>query len=135
MRCPATIRRRSSIASNCGRRGPISRRRSPSWKNCRRPSAPRPMTGSTAPRPNTRRGVRGYLAMSKGLVAIGAGDVAAARKFAEEADRIAPGEPLVLLLNAQTAQLAGDRAAAERAFETMAGRADTKLLGLHGLYV
>ena len=40
-----------------------------------------------------------------------------------------------LLLNAQCAQLAGDRAAAEFAFRAMAERDDTKLLGLRGLYV
>ena len=82
-----------------------------------------------------RRGVRGYLAISRGLVAIGAGDARAARKAAGEAERIAPGEPLSLLLNAQCAQLAGDRAAAEFAFRTMADRADTKLLGLRGLFI
>ena len=43
--------------------------------------------------------------------------------------------PLTLLLGAQAAQLAGDRAAAERTFHVMAGRDDTKLLGLHGLYI
>ena len=82
-----------------------------------------------------RRGVRGYLAISRGLVAIGAGDGRAARKFASEADKIAPGEPLALLLNAQVAQLAGDRTGAEFAFRAMAERNDTKLLGLRGLYV
>jgi HemY protein len=82
-----------------------------------------------------RRGVRGYLAVSRGLIAIGAGDSRAARKAAEEAERIAPGEPLVLLLNAQNAQLSGDPAAAEVAFRAMAARADTKLLGLRGLFI
>jgi HemY protein len=82
-----------------------------------------------------RRGVRGYLAISRGLIAVGAGDARAARRAADEAERIAPGEPLALLLNAQCAQLAGDRAAAEFAFRAMAERDDTKLLGLRGLYV
>lgn len=82
-----------------------------------------------------RRGVRGYLAISRGLVAVGAGDARAARKFADEAEKIAPGEPLALLLNAQCAQLAGDRTGAEFAFRAMAERKDTKLLGLRGLYV
>ena len=82
-----------------------------------------------------RRGVRGYLAISRGLIAIGAGDARAARKFADEAEKIAPGEPLALLLHAQCAQLAGDRTEAEFAFRTMAERNDTKLLGLRGLYV
>jgi HemY protein len=82
-----------------------------------------------------RRGVRGYLAISRGLVAVGAGDAKAARKFADEAERIAPGEPLALLLNAQCAQLTGNRTEAEFAFRAMAERGDTKLLGLRGLYV
>ena len=82
-----------------------------------------------------RRGVRGYLAISRGLIAVGAGDVRAARRFADEAEKIAPGEPLALLLNAQCAQLVGDRNAAEATFRTMAERDDTKLLGLRGLFV
>ena len=84
---------------------------------------------------NQRRGVRGYLAVSRGLIAIGAGDARAARKATDEALRIAPNEPLALLLNAQNAQLAGNRAEAEHAFRAMAEREDTKLLGLRGLYV
>ncbi len=83
----------------------------------------------------TRRGMRGYRAVSQGLIAIGSGDVRAARKYVEEANRHAPGEPLTLLLGAQTAQLAGDGTQAERAFHQMASRDDTRLLGLHGLYI
>ena len=82
-----------------------------------------------------RRGERAYEAISRGLIAIGAGDLVAARKHATEAKRIAPAEPLALLLDAQHAQLAGDRASADSAFRAMAGRADTKALGLHGLFV
>jgi HemY protein len=82
-----------------------------------------------------RRGVRAYEAISNGLIAVGAGDIAAARKFAAEVGRLAPGEPLALLLSAQSAQLTGDRDAAERAFRAMAGRPDTKALGLHGLFI
>ena len=83
----------------------------------------------------TRRGARGYLALSHGLIAVGSGDARAARKFAAEARRIAPGEPLTLLLGAQSAQLAGDRAGGRGTFKQMAGRDDTKLLGLHGLFI
>ena len=82
-----------------------------------------------------RRGLRAYRAISNGLIAIGAGDIAAARKHSDEINRLAPGEPLALLLTAQSAQLAGDREGAERTFRTMASRADTKPLGLHGLFV
>jgi HemY protein len=82
-----------------------------------------------------RRGAKGYLAISRGLIAIGSGDAQAARRYAQEARRLAPGEPLALLLSAQTAQLSGDKPAAERAFAEMARRTDTKLLGLRGLFV
>ena len=82
-----------------------------------------------------RRGVRGYRAVSHGLIAVGSGDARAAKKFTHEASRIAPGEPLTLLLRAQTAQLAGDRATAAATFQEMAERDDTRVLGLHGLFV
>jgi HemY protein len=83
----------------------------------------------------SRRGVRAYEAISSGLIAVGSGDIAAARRLSGEVNRIAPGEPLALLLTAQAAQLAGDRDGADRAFRAMASRADTKALGLHGLFV
>jgi len=82
-----------------------------------------------------RRGERAYEAISRGLIAVGSGDLIAARKHAAEVKRIAPAEPLALLLSAQSAQLAGDREAADSAFQAMASRADTKALGLHGLFI
>ncbi len=82
-----------------------------------------------------RRGLRAYEAISNGLIAIGAGDVAAAKRLSAQANQLAPSEPLALLLNAQAAQLSGDREGAERTFQTMAGRVDTKALGLHGLFI
>src|SRR5262245_10089452 len=82
-----------------------------------------------------RRGVRGYRAVSRGLIAVGSGDARAAKKFTAEAVRIAPREPLTLLLSAQSAQLSGDRDAAVATFQAMADRDDTRVLGLHGLFV
>ncbi len=82
-----------------------------------------------------RRAIKGYLAISRGLIAIGAGDLRVARKFADEAARLSPGDPLALLLTAQSAQMAGDRGVAERAFREMTTRDDTRLLGLRGLYI
>jgi HemY protein len=82
-----------------------------------------------------RRGARAYEAISSGLVAVGSGDIAAAQKHAAAVNKLAPGEPLALLLSAQSAQLAGDRDGAERAFRAMADRDDTKPLGLHGLFI
>lgn len=82
-----------------------------------------------------RRTTRAQAAITRGLIAVGAGDPRAAQRFAQEARRFAPGDPLALLLHAQTAQLSGDRDAADQTFRYMAGRAETKLLGLHGLFV
>ncbi len=82
-----------------------------------------------------RRAVKGYLALTRGLIAIGSGDLRLARKSADDAARLSPGDPLTLLLTAQSAQMAGDRSGAERAFREMIRHDDTKLLGLRGLYI
>jgi HemY protein len=82
-----------------------------------------------------RRHARGRHAVTQGLLAIGHGDSAAARGHADVARRHAANDPLALLLHAQSAQLDGDRAGAQRAFRAMAERADTRLLGLRGLFV
>src|SRR5246127_1175656 len=82
-----------------------------------------------------RRGEGGYRAVWQGRIAVGSGDARAAKKFTAEAVRIAPREPLTLLLSAQTAQLSGDRDAAVATFQEMADRDDTRVLGLHGLFV
>jgi HemY protein len=83
----------------------------------------------------TRRRQRGYRALSSGLIAIGAGDLRTARRAADESRSLLGEEPLTLLLAAQAAQLAGETDRARAAFETLAGRPDTKVLGLHGLFV
>ena len=82
-----------------------------------------------------RRHARGRHAITQGLLAIGHGDSTAARTHAEVARRHAAHDPLALLLHAQSAQLAGDRHGAERAFRAMAEREDTRLLGLRGLFI
>jgi HemY protein len=82
-----------------------------------------------------RRAMRGHHAITRGLIAIGAGNYRVARKSADEAARLSPNEPLAMLLNAQSAQLSGDRAAAENTFRAMLHREETKLLGLRGLFV
>jgi HemY protein len=82
-----------------------------------------------------RRHARGRHAITQGLLAIGHGDSAAARLHADVARRHAAGDPLTLLLHAQSAQLDGNREAARQAFHTMATREDTRLLGLRGLFI
>jgi HemY protein len=82
-----------------------------------------------------RRHARGRHAITQGLLAIGHGDSSAARQHADVARRHAADDPLALLLHAQSAQLDGDREGARRAFHAMAGRKDTRLLGLRGLFI
>ncbi|WP_449255807.1 heme biosynthesis HemY N-terminal domain-containing protein [Bosea sp. (in: a-proteobacteria)] len=82
-----------------------------------------------------RRRARGFEAVSRGMVAIGAGDPVAAGRYTGEARRFVPNEPLTLLLEAQTAQLTGNRPQAEAAFKAMLDRSETRVLGLRGLFV
>lgn len=82
-----------------------------------------------------RRQARGRHAITQGLLAVGHGDGDAARLHAGAAKRLAAHDPLALLLHAQSAQLDGDRDGAHRAFRAMAERADTRLLGLRGLFI
>ncbi len=82
-----------------------------------------------------RRKDRGFDALSRGLIALGAGDARSARKLGNEAMRLLDHEPAAKLLLAQTAQLSGDRDAARLHFEEMLEDPETRLLGLHGLFV
>ena len=80
-----------------------------------------------------RRQQRGLGALSSGLIAIGAGDGPLAIRYAGQARKSLPNEPLTHLLRAQTAQLIGDRATSRRIFEAMLSSPDTEQLGLRGL--
>jgi len=77
----------------------------------------------------------GLQALSDGLVAIAAGDVDKARRQTRRAGSMLDHTPLTLLLEAQTAQIAGDDAAARRSFEKMLESPETEFLGLRGLIV
>jgi len=82
-----------------------------------------------------RKKARGWRAITRGMIAVGAGNLAIAKRAAGEARKHLGEEPLALLLSAQAAQLGGEAAAAEAEFRTMLGRVETKLLGLRGLYM
>ncbi|HEY8581086.1 MAG TPA: heme biosynthesis HemY N-terminal domain-containing protein, partial [Beijerinckiaceae bacterium] len=82
-----------------------------------------------------RRRNKGFSALTKGMLAAGAGDAPAAARAARDAEKLMGDEPLALLLAAQSAQLSGDRARAERVFQRMAERPDTQAIGLRGLHV
>jgi HemY protein len=78
---------------------------------------------------------RGRQAISQGLIAVAAGDLRAADRAAIEAARRTPGLPLTRLLQAQTAQLKGDRAAARTIFQEMTEFSETRVAGLRGLHI
>ncbi len=84
---------------------------------------------------NKRRQRRGLDALSSGMIAVGAGDRANATRYAIQARKSLPNEPLTHLLRAQAAQLSGDRATARRIYEAMLASPDTEQLGLRGLFV
>lgn len=81
----------------------------------------------------TSRRDRGYKALTQGMVAVAAGDVGEARRWARKADALLDDPPLTMLLSAQAAQLGGEEAAARRYFEAMLDHPDTAFLGVRGL--
>jgi HemY protein len=82
-----------------------------------------------------RRQKRGLDALSSGIIAIGAGDGANATRYAVQARKTLPNEPLTHLLRAQAAQLTGDKTTTRRIFEAMLAQPDTEQLGLRGLFL
>src|SRR3569623_278526 len=86
-------------------------------------------------RRHEKRQAKARHAITQGLIAVGTGDSFAAHRHAGTAKRLAERDPLVLLLQAQTAQLEGDRPGAQHAFHAMAERKDMRLLGLRGLFI
>jgi HemY protein len=81
-----------------------------------------------------RRRRKGLDALSQGLVALLAGDAAAARRAAGRAARLVPGEPMARLLEARAAQELGEDAQARRLLEEMLADESTEAAALHGLY-
>lgn len=82
-----------------------------------------------------RRQKRGLEAISSGIIAVSAGDRMLASRYATQARKALPNEPLTHLLRAQTAELTGDRTTSRRIFEAMLGAPDTEQLGLRGLFL
>lgn len=84
-----------------------------------------------------RKRDRGYQALSTGLIAAGAGNAVLARKMAARSRSLirVDQEPLIHLLEAQTALIEGKHDDARRKFERMADDPETRELGLRGLYL
>lgn len=82
-----------------------------------------------------RKVEQGRRALSQGLLAVAAGDVRRAELATREATKKLPNAPLTALLQAQTAQLRGDRDTARDVFTAMIDRRETRIAGLHGLFI
>lgn len=82
-----------------------------------------------------KRRDRGYSALSRGMIAAAAGDTQNARKLTRESGKLLTNEPLVSLLDAQTALLEDNRDVAQSKFTSMLEDPETRLLGLRGLYI
>lgn len=82
-----------------------------------------------------RKREKGTTALKQGFIAIGSGNLREAQRYSRDAGKLLKGDPAVALLTAQSAQLAGDRETARKTFEAMLADDETRLLGLHGLYV
>ena len=76
---------------------------------------------------------RGYLAFSRGMVAVAAGDSGEASRQAGWADDLLEEPSLTMLLSAQSAQMSGDEKSARKFFTKMLVNPDTEFLGLRGL--
>ncbi|MBT3792243.1 MAG: heme biosynthesis protein HemY [Rhodospirillales bacterium] len=82
-----------------------------------------------------KRREKGLRYLSRGMVAVAAGDALSAHRAAQRAERLLDAVPLTLLLSAQAAQLEGDEKAAEKYFNAMLDRPDMEFLGLRGLLI
>jgi len=80
-----------------------------------------------------RRTREGYLALSRGLAAVAAGDAEEARRQARRADNLLKEPGLTHLLAAQAAQLDDDDAAARRYYADLIESRETEFLGVRGL--
>jgi HemY protein len=82
-----------------------------------------------------RNDERGREALARGMIAAEIGDGDIARRSAIAAHKALPEDPLTSLLRAKAARLTGDRETARVVLEDMTKSPETKLAGLHGLYL
>ena len=80
-----------------------------------------------------RRRRLGEQALTRGLIAIAAGESGAARRQASRAEALLGPTPLTLMLAAQTAQLEGDEAGARQRYTALLDDKDGEFIGLRGL--
>ncbi|MBV6631505.1 MAG: tetratricopeptide repeat protein [Alphaproteobacteria bacterium] len=76
---------------------------------------------------------RGYEALTKGLIAVAAGDGAMAVKLSAKARKLLDDAPLTMLLSAQAAHLSGDTENARDSFRAMLDQPELAFFGIRGL--
>ena len=79
-----------------------------------------------------RRRRRGYLALTRGMVAVAAGDADEARRQTRRADVLLGDPPLTMLLSAQAAQPGGRQAGGGQFFHGHAGASRDRVSGCQG---
>ncbi len=80
-----------------------------------------------------RRRRLGELAVTRGIVALAAGDAGAAQRQANRAEALLGARPLPLMLAAQAARLNGDDDAARQRYTALLDQKDAAFFGLRGL--
>jgi len=80
-----------------------------------------------------RKRQQGYMALSRGMMALAEGDADEARRWAKRANDILKRPPGALLIAAQAALQEGDTKGARKFFEAMLEKPDAELLGVRGL--
>lgn len=80
-----------------------------------------------------RRQQRGLEHLNRAVMALAAGDAKGAQRLVRKAGKLLPPQPMLRVLAAQSAKLAGDPEAARREFEALAEDAKAGFLGVRGL--
>jgi HemY protein len=80
-----------------------------------------------------RRRRAGELALTRGMVALAAGDAVLAQRYAGRAELLLGDTPPALMLGAQAAELGGDEGAARRRYTALLDEKEAVFFGLRGL--
>jgi len=90
--------------------------------------------GTFSRRRHEKNRQKGFQLLTRGFVAIAAGDAKKATGYARDVRRLLPGETgLPLLLEAQAARLRGEEGAARKSFEELLSDKDAAFFGIRGL--
>ena len=76
---------------------------------------------------------KGYEALSEGMMALASGEGHLAMTKAARADKLLDQPQLTTLLQAQAAEMTGDKRKAEESYKKLLGNADTRFVGIRGI--